>query len=154
MNTASQTTAPVREQQHAAFGGIPLIANKRIDLLNGLPGFEDLHRFVLAELDGYAPFSALQSEDRPEISMLVIDAKLLPVWEDIQIPARELQILDLEDSSLAEQYVILKVDQNSQEFTANIKAPIVFNPRSGAANQVILDNAKLSVEHPLNKELI
>lgn len=130
-----------------------MLTFKNIDLINGLPGFENLHAFILAELESYAPFCAFQSVDEPDISMLVIDANLLAVWKDINIPPRELQILNLEKSTDSEQYVILKVSQGTQEFTANIKAPIVFNPESGAANQVILDNANLSVEHPLNDEL-
>jgi len=153
MKTAIQESAAPPKEADVVFGGIPMVTYKQLELLNGLPGFENLHTFILAELEGYAPFCALKSVEQPEISMLVIDAKLLPVWHDIEIPARELQILNLEDSGTAEQFVILKVDQHSQEFTANIKAPIVINPQSGSANQVILDNASLSVEHPLNNEL-
>ena len=153
MNIESQTVQTETSANGHPFGGIPTATLRSIDLINGLPGFENLTAFSLAELEGYAPFCALQSVEHPEISMLVIDAKLLAIWKDIDIPPRELQILDLETTGDSEQYVILKIDQGTQEFTANIKAPIVFNPASGAANQVILDNASLSVEHPLNNEL-
>jgi len=153
MNLEPQSIEPELKPAEQTIGGVSVLALKNVDLLNGLPGFEHLHTFVLAELEGYAPFCAFQSVDQPEISMLVIDAKLLNIWKGIDLPPRELQILGLEKTGESEQYVILKVDQGTQEFTANIKAPIVFNPESGAANQVILDNASLSVEHPLINEL-
>ena len=153
MNTEAQTETTTQLEQPNTFGGIPLTSFKKIDLVNGLPGFEDLHNFIIAELEEYTPFCALQSVDEPDISMLVIDAKLLAIWKDIEIPPRELQILNVEKSEQSEQYIILKINQASQEFTGNIKAPIVFNPETGLANQVILDNANLSVEHPMNNEI-
>ena len=153
MNTQTQTHPTETTDNSNSYGGIPVRGFKNLDLLNGLPGFEHLRAFVLEELEGYAPFCALRSTEQPEISMLVIDANLLSVWKNIDLPPRELQILGLDKTADSEQYVILKVSQGSQEFTANIKAPIVFNPESGAANQVILDNARLSVEHPLINEL-
>ncbi len=153
MNMEAQHTSTEPVENINAFGGIPVMTFKSIDLINGLPGFEHLHEFILAELEGYAPFCALRSVKEPDISMLVIDAKLLAIWKDIDLPPRELQILGVDKTADSEQFVILKVNQGTQEFTANIKAPIVFNPESGAANQVILDNASLSVEHPLNNEL-
>ncbi len=154
MNMQTQA-APVHQAQPVhTMGGIPLTMMKQINLVNGLPGFEDLHSFVLAELENYAPFCALQSMEEPEISMLVIDAKLLSIWKNVEIPPRDLQILDIEKSGDSEQFIILKIQQGSQEFTGNIKAPIVFNRKTGAANQVILDNAEFSVEHPMNNEIL
>jgi flagellar assembly factor FliW len=152
---SNQTHIPAAEPMVAeiTFGGIPMLGAQRVDLINGLPGFENLHHFVLAELEGYAPFCAFQSMEQDNISMLVIDAKLLSVWQGVEIPPRELTILGLEQAGDSEQYVILKIDQSTQAFTANIKAPIVFNPVTGAANQVILDHAELSVEHPMQHEL-
>ena len=153
MSNETQTVPNESVESNNSFGGIPMTAAKKVDLINGLPGFEDLHTFMLGSLEGYAPFSALQSLDEPDISMLVIEASLLAVWKDIEIPPRELKILDIDKTDDAEQYIILRVNHGTQEFTANIKAPIVFNPKSGAANQVILDNANLSVEHPMANEL-
>jgi flagellar assembly factor FliW len=153
MSTQTQTSTAESMSPEITFGGIPMMGIQKVDMIHGLPGFENLHHFVLAELEGYAPFCAFQSTEEGKISMLVIDAKLLSVWQGIEIPPRELAILGLEDGGQSEQFVILKIDQTTQEFTANIKAPIVFNPATGAANQVILDNADLSVEHSMQHEL-
>ena len=153
MIAQTQVQAKPEAVVELAFGGIPMRGIQRVEMINGLPGFENLRSFQLAELEGYAPFCAFQSTEETNISMLVIDAKLLSIWKGIAIPPRELENLGLQNSTEAEQYVILKIDQRSQEFTANIKAPIVFNPLTGVANQVILDNANLSVEHPMLNEL-
>ncbi len=153
MNTEAQVAPNESVTSSNSFGGIPMTTFKNIELINGLPGFEDLHAFVLGDLEGYEPFCALQSLDEPDISMLVIEAKLLPIWKNIEIPPRELQILEVDKSEDSEQFIILRINHNTQEFTGNIKAPIVFNPKSGAGNQVILDNANLSVEHPMNNQI-
>jgi len=153
MTTQTEVSTAATVTSETSFGGIPMMGMQKVAMINGLPGFEDLHNFVLAELEGYAPFCAFQSVEQSSISMLVINARLLSVWTGIDIPPRELAILGLEESQTAEQFVILKIDHGSQEFTANIKAPIVFNPATGVANQVILDNANLSVEHSMKNEL-
>jgi len=154
MNTDAQLATTDTQKNVHSIGGLPMKVFKNINLVHGLPGFEDLHAFILAELDDYAPFCALQSVDEPDISMLIIDAKLLSIWKNVEIPPRELQILEIEKSEESEQFIILKVNQVSQEFTGNIKAPIVFNRNTGLGNQVILDNANLSVEHPMKNEII
>lgn len=132
-----------------AFSGINLVEKTQIRLINGLPGFEKYELFTLAELDGYAPFYAFRAVDAPEISMLVMHAAGLEIFTGIEISPGDLKAIGLDDEKDLELFVVLKVDQNSQHFTANVKAPLVFNFSKQLGNQVILDESHLSVEYPI-----
>jgi len=140
-----------QDQSVQAFAGIELIDEKNIELLNGLPGFEQYKSFTLAALEGYAPFYALKAVRAPEISMLVMHAEGLDVFSDIVISRGDLEAIGFDDAENPELFVVLKVDHKSQQFTANIKAPLVMNFDKARGNQIILEDSRLSVEYPLFK---
>ena len=117
----------------------------------GLPGFEHLSKFEFKNLDDFPPFKLLQSVDIPEISMIVLDGRLLKVYEKITFPHQELSNLNISDKKNMRIFVILRIDEEKKFFIANTKAPIILNTYSGLGKQVILDSAELSEEHKLDK---
>ena len=60
----------------------------------------------------------------------------------------------VDDPSVSEMLAAAKTEHETREFSANVKAPLVVNRKTGAANQVILENENLSVEYPLSEGLI
>ena len=153
MSLAMENTSTENGPMSTAFEDLPLQTSKHIDLIQGLPGFENLHKFIIAETQDYAPFCVLKSVEQPEISMLTINANLLTICKDVNVPESALDILGMQKTTEAEQYIILKADPRTQEITANVKAPLVVNPKSGLGNQVIIDDPQLSMEYPLKHEL-
>lgn len=139
----------MESQKVQAFAGIDLVDDKKIELVNGLPGFEHFKSFILAELEGYAPFYAFSAVEAPEISMLVIRADGIEVFADVHIPTRDLETIGLTNEDEAALYVVLKVDHESQKFIANTKAPLVFNFKNHLGNQIILEDPRLRIEYPL-----
>lgn len=136
------------------YGNIPLQGEKRLNLIHGLPGFEHLSAFVLAELEDYAPFCALVSEDEPEISMLIINLQFLSISNNVRVPGREWDAVVANNKDAREIWAILKTDHQSGEFLANVKAPLIVNTEQGIAKQIILDSEDLVVDYPLSEGLL
>ncbi len=117
----------------------------------GLPGFEHLSKFEFKNLEDFPPFKLFQSVDIPDISMIVIDGRLLKIYENVAFPNQELSNLNISDKKYMRIFVILRIDEENKHFIANTKAPILLNTYSGLGKQVILDSTELSEEYKLDK---
>ncbi len=115
----------------------------------GLPGFENLNEYRLEDLEDYPPFKLFKSCEDDNISMIVIDGELLEIFPEIQIPKKELIKLEISDSINTQIYIILRIDEDTKEFVANTKAPLILNTDNGLGNQIILESKILSVKHPM-----
>jgi len=149
MNTQSVECNQQSSEQPALFNMDNVQEQNIVQFPFGLPGFEMLTKFLIVELDDYPPFYMLQSLEEQEVTMLILNLKLLKVGKDIQIPRKEYSKIHLQDMTDAEVYVILKINSETHQFTANIRAPLVINTRERTGFQVILENDQLSVEHSL-----
>jgi flagellar assembly factor FliW len=147
-------STPIPSQQGP--GNPPLAAfdvasDKTLEFRYGLPGFETHTRFIVAEVQDFAPFRILQAVDNPEVSLLILNAHLITTPVELTIPEEELRRIaaDQAPEDAVEIYVILKYDKDSHQFTANTKAPIVINWQNRLGQQVILEDRRLSVQQPL-----
>jgi len=128
-----------------------LTENNSIQFRYGIPGFEFLTKFVIAEVEGYTPFRVLTSTEKPDFTMLILDVNLINTPIELKIPKKELQKIKINGTGESEMavYAILKYDKDSQAFTANMKAPIVVNSVALTGQQVILEDDRLSINQPL-----
>ncbi|MFH1851431.1 MAG: flagellar assembly protein FliW [Candidatus Neomarinimicrobiota bacterium] len=115
----------------------------------GIPGFESIHAFRLLKLIDYRPFVLLEAVDDSRITLLLVNLQYLKSRAAIQISRVDLLSVGCRPTEAAEIYVILKIDQETGLFTANLRAPLVINENSGTGRQVILDDKSLPVAHPL-----
>ncbi|MBT7790614.1 MAG: flagellar assembly protein FliW [Calditrichaeota bacterium] len=125
--------------------------NNAIQFRYGIPGFEFLTKFLIAEVEGYSPFRVLTSIEKQDFTMLILDVNFISSQIEMKIPKKELKKININGSDDSEMavYAILKYDKASQAFTANMKAPIVVNSEALVGQQVILDDDRLSVNQPL-----
>src|SRR5512136_17147 len=76
------------------FGSLEIPDDKVITFKEGLPGFPQIHRFAILELEELKPFQYLQALEDPPISLFVINPFLVD-------PSYEFRLtdLDMEDVS-------------------------------------------------------
>ncbi len=130
---------------------LPDVAEQQVVVFKyGIPGFEDVKEFYLEDIEEYPPFKMFQAKEYEDIAMIVINAQLLSSYEYMKIPSAELRKLDIKDPNNVEMYVILRANQEEQQFTANTKAPIIINLSNMRGNQVILDSNQLSSQNRLD----
>lgn len=133
------------------FGEIEAAENKIIVFSGGIIGFPELERFLLihdAENEK-SSISWLQSLDEPAFAMPVIDPLLLiadynPVVEhEMLVPLGDMKPEDM----LV--LVTITVPSDLTKMTANFKAPIIINAGSNRACQLIIEDERYEVKHPI-----
>lgn len=115
----------------------------------GIPGFNDLKKFVLLNLEEYEPFKLLQSLEEDEISLIVTSP--FEFFKDYEIKLGEETIKNLEIDSLEQVMILTTITLNSdvKKITTNLQGPIVINTSNNFGEQIILDNSKYKVKNPL-----
>ena len=138
------------------FNSMNIEQRKVIKFTYGLPGFEELTKFDVEDLKDYQPFSVLQSLEEADISMLILDVRYLKIRDQIKISFDELKRIGVYSENIGENiniYVILKIDEEKQTLSANVKAPIVINTEKKRGGQIILDDKSVPVEYILKDGL-
>lgn len=106
----------------------------------GLLGLPEWKSFVLQSADELAPVQLLACHNEPEVSFPVINPLLIDPKYRPDISDDDAKALEIGDLSDLEWLVMLNVKQNPFEITVNMKAPVVYNPYTGIARQIILAN--------------
>jgi flagellar assembly factor FliW len=124
--------------------------NNIITFNKGIPGFNELKKFVLLDLKEYEPFKLLQSLENDEISLIVTSP--YEFFEDYEIKLGEETIKNLNIESTEQVMILTTVTLNSdvKKITTNLQGPIVINTSYNFGEQIVLDNSKYKVKSPLN----
>jgi flagellar assembly factor FliW len=120
----------------------------------GIPGFEELHNFlIIGDESEDMPFKWLQSIDNPDIAFVVIDPRVFKPDYTFEIDEELKNFLAVEDVNHLLIFVIVVIPERIEEMTANLKAPIIINAENNRGVQIILDNDKYLIKHPILEEL-
>ena len=122
-----------------------------IELVRPLPGFPEHVRFALVRLDEDGVLCALRSLDDPDLRFLVVPPQ--PFFPDYAPEIGDDVVTDLGiDAAAADDVLVLLVVRagaSLADTTVNLRAPLVVNPATRRASQVILDDAALPLAAPL-----
>lgn len=110
---------------------------------NGILGFEDLREMVLISDEDTLPFKWLISIEQPEIGFPVLSPWHLELFYD---PGED---FDLEKQVLM---VIVTLEDENGQMTANLKAPIVLDVENQKGWQTILTTDKYSTNFVIPKK--
>ena len=127
------------------FGVLEVDASRIIEFPAGLAGFEDCRRYTLFHPEGETPkYFILQSLDDPALAFHVTDPGPLGFSYELQLSAAELELLQITDPKEAVVLVIL-AKREGESVQANLKAPLVINPKAQRGLQHIFDELKYNV---------
>lgn len=137
-------------QVHTKDWGLLEVPEERlVQMANGPLGFEDLHRFVLIEQAELRPFLWLQSVDDPETGFAVAEPHFFHAGPyPLTLSEIDEAMLDLAEGDTVTIFAIVTL-QPDGEAAANLKGPIVLNPRNRLARQVVVYGSALSVRQPM-----
>jgi flagellar assembly factor FliW len=131
------------------FGDLEVPEDKVITFKEGLPGFPQIHRFAVLELDALKPFQYLQALDDPPIALFIINPFLVDPTYEFHLSDSDMEDINSTNSAELAVYAVATIPENPTEATLNLMAPIVVNDRDRCGKQVILHESKYSVKHPL-----
>lgn len=120
-----------------------------IELVHPMPGFPDRSRFALVQLDDDGVLCALRSLDDPELRFLVVSpVSFFPDYAPV-VDEEAVAGLGIESADDVLVLLVLTAGDSLADTTANLAAPVLVNPATRRAQQVILDDPALSVATPL-----
>ena len=137
------------ERYSSRFGEFQVDKENIIVFSQGIPGFSELHRFVILPHAEDSPVHFLQCLDNTEISFAITNPKLF--FTDYQVIVEQSELMELRLSSIKEAlvFVILVVASNPKNITANLLAPIIINPQNKIGRQVVMTGDKYTTSHRL-----
>jgi len=115
----------------------------------GLVGYPEWQHFVLEEPPDGGPVAMLQSQDAEEISFLVTVPRLVCSSYTFETPLCVRGLLGLSPTEEPAALCVLVIRQDPLTITANLLGPLLYNPTTGLAYQLILNDSPYSARHPV-----
>lgn len=132
------------------FGEVKVEDDKLITFKEGIPGFENLTKFLFmldVDENENSPFYWLQSTEDIDVVFTLFDP--FEYFEDYNpiVSIEELKgaIGDFDDENILI-YAIANIPDNISDMTINLKAPIVINMQTNLAKQIIATNEDYSIK--------
>ena len=132
------------------FGTLEIEAEAVLSFPRGLIGLGG-SRYALLSTDADSPFSWLHSVEDPDLALPVTrPGQFFPGYEVVLSDA-EAASLGLSDEAPTDVWVTVRATERVEDFTVNLKAPIIVTPRAQGAEayQVINEAPGCEVRVPL-----
>ena len=133
------------------FGKVEFRPEEVIAAAEGLPGFENLRRFLLVENRELEPSKFLQSLEDPVISFPLIDPRLVTSDYRVALGPEERDRLELDGPEDVLVFSIVTLGVTPDEASVNLLAPLVINTSKMLAAQVMMLDSGYAVAEPLLK---
>lgn len=130
------------------FGSFDTADSKIIEFPWGMPGFEELHKFIIVEVSNTWPVYWLQSTENKHIALPVIVSFEILEDYNIYIKENELEGLYVESKNDLLLLNVVVIPQEIKDMTINLAAPVVINVKQGIGKQIIIDAKELPIKFP------
>jgi flagellar assembly factor FliW len=134
-------------------GTIECDENSILNFPRGLPGFDDLRRFVCLQQPEFRPLVYLQSAEHPQICFLTLPVGAIDASYRLEVGSEETALLGLgsQITSFGTDVIGLAILTTSKhrEPTANLLSPVVINVASRIGMQVVQSQSQYDWRHPL-----
>ncbi len=129
------------------FGPLEVEEDKVITFEQGLLGFPNRQQFTLLHTTPDPIFYWLQSLDDPELAFVVCEPReFVP---DYQVAVRAEEVAGLHLADPADAQVLVIVNKVDGELTGNLLGPVVLNPHTRRARQLVLTDKRYGTRHCL-----
>lgn len=132
------------------FGTFEITDEQVLMFPSGLLGFPDHRRYVMLDHDTEAPFQWLQSLDEPALAFVILDPDLF-LGEEYQVEISDDTLAEIQATrgeSLSVAVILTIPSEDPSRITANLRGPLVMNPRTRLGKQVVLPR-EYPTRHPL-----
>jgi flagellar assembly factor FliW len=137
----------VTQEVETRFGAFAVDPSSVVRFPHGLPGFEACRRFVVLSDARLAPFTGLHGVDAPGPTFLALDPRCVIADYGVALGSRERARLDTDGAEPLLWLAIVRVDGHA--LTANLRAPVVINPRCMIGLQIVGADTSYPDAYPL-----
>lgn len=134
------------------FGEIEVAEESIYTFPQGIPGFEELHRYVLLEAGEGLPLVYMQAVDESSLTFLLTDPFQFHPGYEFTLADEGKQALRIEEESDVRVWCIVSVKDQWETATLNLQAPLVLNERKRLGRQVVLHDTAYGTKHPLMEQ--
>jgi flagellar assembly factor FliW len=131
------------------FGDLDIPEDKVITFKEGLPGFSQIHRFAVIELEELKPFQYLQALGDFPIALFMINPFMVDPTYKFRLTDSDMEDLNSNNSAELAVFSVATIPEDPSQATINLMAPIVINEKDRCGKQIILLESSYSVKHPL-----
>ncbi len=132
------------------FGALEVPDESVLEFPNGLIGLGGT-RYTLIAREESAPFLWLHSLDDPSLAIPVTNPWFFFSSYEVEVSDSEAERIGITDPSEADVYVTVRAAGAAEDFTANLRAPILI--AEGKGHQVINEAPDADVRKPLFAEV-
>lgn len=143
----------MRKYHTTRFGEIEVREEDVVVVSEGLLGFGAHKRYILLEDPQQEPFLWFQSLDDPALAFVLVDPLCFFPEYRVSVPREEIAGLELSEPSEARILAVVVVSADPTRITANLKGPLILNPRNRLAKQVVLLDERYGTQQPLLAQL-
>lgn len=118
----------------------------------GVPGFQNLKKFVLFPVEENDFFSVLHSVEDNNIGFIVVSPFNVKKDYEIELNDAVLKELNIKEEKDVSIFNTVTLNSEISKITSNLKAPIVINIKDRLGEQIILNDEKYEIKYPLFKE--
>ncbi|APQ76621.1 flagellar assembly protein FliW [Clostridium botulinum] len=118
----------------------------------GIPGFEELKKFIIFPVEDNEVFLVFHSIENEDIGIIVTSPFNIEKDYEIQLEEEQITNLKLQDEKDALVLNTVTLDSDIDKITVNLRAPIIINIKEKIGEQIIINSDKYKVKHPLFKE--
>lgn len=115
----------------------------------GIPGFEDETKFALLPIEGNDMFQVLQSIQTPTTAFIVANPYTLVVDYSFNVDEPTIDLLSIESEQDVFVLSVISLKEPFESSTINLQAPLIFQATTKKARQMILNDNKFSLRHPI-----
>lgn len=138
------------EVETTRFGRLSVAEEARVYFPEGLLGFGSYREYVLlpATTEG-GPLYWLQSCQAPELAFAVCRAEAIVPGYRVKLPPEELAAV--ESAEPGEVGVFLIVHRDRGDLVANLRGPVIINPRKRLGKQVVINDARVPLRYRIRR---
>lgn len=129
------------------FGEVEINEEQIVIFAEGIPGFEELKRFVVFDIEDNENLKCIQSVEDSQVCLLMINP-----WDyfkdyEFRLSEDERKLLNITSPEDIEVYNIITVRED--KITANLLSPVVINVLKGLGKQIILSETNYSIRQEI-----
>ncbi len=138
----------MRTINHPLIGNIVFCDEDILVFPQGILGSTQKKYYLLIQKDEFQPLTWLVCVDDPKIIFAMINPYTVFTDYNPNITNRDLNEIKVEDQTTdLVTFVILNLNEDASQTTANLRAPILVNHNKNIGKQLILLNDTYSVKH-------
>jgi flagellar assembly factor FliW len=132
------------------FGTLNYNENNIVSFESGIPGFENLRKFTLVDVENIDNLTCLQSLEDENVCFFMIPPAAVVGNYDVDVSDEVVKELELKTQEEAELYTILNIKDDTRQTTANLKCPIIINTTTHKGVQGMLENTSYDIRQKIN----